>query len=99
MHEAIVSEDGLIIGISADSVDSHRRFRASLELPYHLLSDQGKRVIRQYDVQRRLPFLPNKRVTYIVGKDGMVRGIFHHEMAFGQHKSDVLAGLQALNRP
>ena len=97
MHEAIVFENALIIGISADSVESHQRFRASLDLPYHLLSDERKEVIRLYDVQRMLPFLPNKRVTYIVGMDGMIKGAYHHELAFGQHKNDVLVGLHALN--
>ena len=54
-------------------------------------------MIRLYDVQRMLPFLPNKRVTYIVGMDGMIKGVYHHELAFGQHKNDVLVGLHALN--
>ncbi len=62
------------------------------------MSDQDKGLIRLYDVQRRLRFLPNKRVTYIVGKDGMISGVYHHELAFGQHKNNVLAGLRALNQ-
>ena len=86
----------MIVGISADPVESHRRFRESLGLPYSLLSDPDKQVIRLYDVKRRLPLLPNKRVTYIVSKAGVISGVYHHEIAFGQHKSDVLGGLQAL---
>ena len=86
----------MIVGISPDSVDSHRRFRESLNLPYPLLSDPDKGVIRQYDVQRRLPLLPSKRVTYIISKAGVISGVYHHELAFGQHKNDVLDGLRAL---
>jgi thioredoxin-dependent peroxiredoxin len=86
----------MIVGISADSVDSHRRFRESLNLPYPLLSDPDKHVIRLYDVKRRLPLLPNKRVTYIVSKQGAISGVYQHELAFGQHKEDVLQGLRAL---
>jgi peroxiredoxin Q/BCP len=88
--------DGRIVGISADSVEIHRRFRESLSLPYPLLSDPEKTVIRLYDVKRRLPVLPNKRVTYIVSKAGIISGVYHHETAFGQHKNDVLEGLRAL---
>jgi peroxiredoxin Q/BCP len=78
-------------------VESHRRFRESLNLPYPLLSDPGKRVIRQYDIQRQLPLLPSKRVTYIISKAGVIAGVYHHELVFGQHKNDVLEGLRLLN--
>ena len=88
----------MIVGISADSVESHARFRDSLGLPYHLLSDPDKHAIRLYDVKRSLPLLPNKRVTYIVSKTGIISGVYHHELAFGQHKNDVLEGLRRLNR-
>jgi thioredoxin-dependent peroxiredoxin len=97
VHEAIETLDAVIIGISADSLDSHARFRASLGLPYPLLADTDKNVIRLYDVRRRLPLLPHKRVTYVVSKAGIISGVFHHEIAFGQHKNDVLAELRALN--
>ncbi len=86
----------MIIGVSADSVDSHRRFRESLSLPYPLLSDSSKDVSRLYNVNRRLPLLPGKRVTYIVNKAGLISGVYHHEVAFGEHKDDVLNGLRAL---
>jgi peroxiredoxin Q/BCP len=91
-----VSLDGMIVGISPDSVDSHRRFRESLGLPYPLLSDPDKRVSRLYDVKRSLPLLPNKRATYIVSKAAVISGAYHHELAFGQHKNDVLEGLRSL---
>ena len=87
----------MIVGISSDSVESHQRFRASLELPFHLLSDPHKDAIRAYGVGRRIPPIPNKRVTYVVDKGGTIRGVFHHEIAFGQHKDDVLGALRQLN--
>ena len=98
MHEAIVSLDGMVVGISPDSVESHRRFRESLHLPYPLLSDSGKSIIQRYDIQRRLALLPDKRVTYIISKTGVIAGVYHHELAFGQHKNDVLEGLRLLNQ-
>jgi len=89
----------MVVGVSVDSVDSHRRFRESLDLPYPLLSDPNKHVIRLYDVKRSLPLLPNKRVTYIVSKSGIISSVYHHELAFGQHKNNVLRGLRALSDP
>ena len=87
----------MIVGISSDSVESHRRFRASLGLPFNLLSDPHKQIIRRYGVGRRVPLIPNKRVTYVVDKAGTIRGVFQHEIAFGQHKEDVLDALRKLN--
>lgn len=87
----------MIVGISSDSVESHQRFRASLGLPFHLLSDPDKSIIRAYGVGRRIPFIPNKRVTYIVNKAGAIRGVFHHELSMGQHKNDVLSALSQLS--
>jgi peroxiredoxin Q/BCP len=98
VHEAIESLDGMVVGVSPDTVESHRRFRESLNLPYSLLSDSGKSIIRQYDIQRWLPLLPGRRVTYIISKAGVIAGVYHHELAFGQHKNDVLEGLRLLSR-
>ncbi len=96
-HEAIASEDAVIVGISADSADSHRRFRAAHELPFGLISDPDRRIIRLYDVQRRIPFLRNKRVTYVIDRSGVIRDVLHHEIAIGKHKDDVLERLRAIN--
>ena len=38
-----------VLGISTDSVKSHAEFRASLELPFHLLADEGGEVSKAYD--------------------------------------------------
>lgn len=78
-------------------MESHARFRASLDLPFPLLSDPDKRVMALYDVKRRLPLLPNKRVTYIVDKEGTIAGVYHHEMAMSRHVENVVEGLLALN--
>lgn len=96
-HEAIENEGAVLLGISVDSPQSHQNFRLDLDLPYHLLSDEDKSVITLYGVKRRLPFLPNKRVTYIIDKAGAIRGVFHHEVAIGRHRDDVLGALREIN--
>ena len=96
MDEAIAEQDAIIIGISADSIDSHRRFRESLSLPFPLLSDTDRHVMALYDVRRRLRFLPNKRVTYVVDKSGKIAGVHHHELTMGRHVQEVLEDLKAL---
>jgi peroxiredoxin Q/BCP len=96
-HEAIKSESAVLVGISVDSPQSHQNFRRDLNLPYHLVSDENKAIFSLYDVNRRLPFLPNKRVTYVIDRAGMIRGVFHHEISIGRHRDDVLAALREIN--
>ena len=73
------------------------RFKERLGLPFHLLSDPDKRIMRLYGVTRRLAFLPNKRVTYVVDKEGKIAGVFHHELAFDRHVQRVVETLRATN--
>lgn len=40
------------MGVSPDSVDSHRKFRQALNLPFHLLSDPDLAVSKEWDCYR-----------------------------------------------
>ena len=45
---AITDRDAVVFGISADSVESHRKFKEKYDLPFTLLSDEKREVIRAY---------------------------------------------------
>ena len=85
----------MVVGISTDSLESHNRFRDSNSLPFPLVSDPDKRIMGLYDVRRRLD-LGTSRITYLIGKDGVIRGVFHHELRISRHIQDVLKGLHVL---
>jgi peroxiredoxin len=61
----------VVLGISSDSLASHKRFAASLDLPFRLLSDPDLTVARKYashgDGGRA------KRTVFVVGPDGKIR--------------------------
>lgn len=61
-----------IVGISPQSVDSHSRFAEKYELPFPILSDTSKKVIRAYGVDGPLGF-GVRRATYLIGQDGVVQ--------------------------
>ena len=61
-----------IVGISPQSVDSHRRFADQYELPFPILSDMSKRAIRAYGVDGPLGF-GVRRATYLIGQDKKVK--------------------------
>ncbi len=62
------------MGISTDTVETQRKFKEELKLPYPLLSDQGGIVARQYGGTIPVVGLAN-RATYVVGRDGLVKEI------------------------
>jgi len=44
-----------LFGVSTDSVDSHRKFRASLDLPFSLLADTEGEMVRKFDAVMSIP--------------------------------------------
>ena len=97
-HETIEAQDAIVVGVSPDSTESHRRFRDELGLPFLLIADTERKVIGLYDVQRTFVIANTKRVTYLIDKAGTIRNVYHHEFAIGRHKNEVLDGLKNINK-
>ena len=57
--------DAEVIGISSDSMESHRAFAHKHDLPFALLSDEGGKVRKLYGVPNTLGLFPG-RVTYVI---------------------------------
>jgi len=62
--------DAVLVGISTDSVETHVRFAESLGMPFKLLSDPRQRIAAKYGAKGSEGY--NRRVVYVVGKDGKV---------------------------
>ncbi|KPQ40009.1 MAG: peroxiredoxin Q/BCP [Phormidium sp. OSCR] len=82
-----------VIGISGDSVSSHKQFARKHNLPFTLLSDQGNQVRKLYGVPATL-FILTGRVTYVIDKEGVVRHIFNSLLDFQGHINESLKVLQ-----
>ena len=85
-----------VIGVSADSVESHRRFAAHNRLPFHLLSDPEGALRARYGVPKTLGVLPG-RVTYLIDKQGVVRLIFSSQLQAAKHVEEALRVLRQLH--
>jgi len=60
-----------VIGVSHDSVDSHRKFADEYKLNFTLLADTNNTIINAYDV--KMPALSmSKRVSFLIGLDGKI---------------------------
>jgi peroxiredoxin Q/BCP len=85
-----------VIGISADSVESHQRFKNKYQLPFILLSDKDNKVINLFGVPPTLFILPG-RVTYVIDKEGIVKHIFDSQLDFNAHVDEALKTLKTIN--
>lgn len=87
-----------VFGISADSVKSHQKFSEKYNLPFPLLSDETKEVIKAYDVWKQKSFLGKKymgieRTTFIIDENGKIFHIFPKVKVDG-HVEEVIKQLE-----
>jgi thioredoxin-dependent peroxiredoxin len=82
----------VVIGISTDTLDSHRAFATHHGLPFHLISDDKGAIAKSFGVPNRAGFLG--RQTFVIGADGNVKKIYR-DVDVSKHVSEVLADLQS----
>lgn len=70
--------DVVVVGISADSLESHRQFAASVGAPFRLLSDPSQRVAARYGSKGDNGY--NRRTVYVIDARGRVA---YRDMRFG----------------
>ena len=88
----IQAAGAVILGVSADDVDSHAKFAEKFHLPFSILADPGKTIIDAYGVRMPLVGIA-KRWTFIIGKDGLIKDIVQDVKA-AEHDQQVLALLK-----
>jgi thioredoxin-dependent peroxiredoxin len=89
----------VVLGVSADDADSHRRFASKYRLPFTLLSDPDHRVMRAYGAYGEKTMYGRKvvgviRSTVWIGPDGRVRHHWARVANAAIHPEKVLAALR-----
>jgi thioredoxin-dependent peroxiredoxin len=87
----------VVLGVSADSVDSHARFASKYKLKFPLLSDEKKEVLNAYGVWKEKSMYGRKymgieRTTFVIDETGKISHIFPKVKVDG-HVDEVLAVL------
>jgi peroxiredoxin Q/BCP len=82
--------DAVIIGISAQSVESHKNFAQKNNLRYTLLSDDKNQVRKLFAVPSRVFGLIPGRVTYVADKSGKVVFVFDSQTETQRHADEAL---------
>ena len=77
-----------IVGVSPQSVDSHRRFSKRFSIPFPLLSDQHKKVIDAYGVDGPFGF-GVRRTTFLIDSSKTIQNRVVSEMFVSSH-TDLL---------
>ncbi len=85
-----------VIGVSSQSVESHKSFASHHGLPFILLSDPNNEVRNLYDVPATLGIIPG-RVTFIIDKKDIVRHVFSSQFQPEKHIAEAVEVLKKLN--
>lgn len=84
-----------VLGVSSDSLESHRRFAEAHLLPFRLLSDRDDRVRKLYGATGALG-MPG-RITFIIDREGVIRHIFSSQLRVKKHIEEALEVLKTLS--
>ena len=84
----------VVLGVSKDSVASHKKFEEKYGLPFTLLSDTDTKVIQAYDVWKEKTLYGKKymgvvRTTYLIDENGMIVKAFGNVKA-AENPGDML---------
>jgi peroxiredoxin Q/BCP len=86
-----------VIGISTDSVSSHKLFSTKYNLNFKILSDVDDEVRSKFGVPKSFFGLVKGRVTYIIDKNGIVAWKFNSQLNSEGHISKAIEVLKELN--
>ena len=93
-HGALKTAGAVVLGVSIDDVKSHEAFASKYHLPFSLLADPDKAIIKAYGVKMFGLGLA-KRVTFVIDRQGVIRKIFRDVKPEG-HDQEVLAAVKVL---
>ena len=86
-----------IIGVSADTQESHTKFKTKYDLPFRLISDEDHRVLKDYDAwgEKKMygkSYMGVLRKTFIINEEGMVEKIIE-KVKTKEHSKQIFAEL------
>lgn len=92
---ALQAAGAVILGVSADTTESHKAFAEKFHLPFSLLADPDRRIIEAYGV--KMPLLGMaRRVTILIDRHGTIRKVIR-DVRTKDHDQQVLALLKSLS--
>ncbi|MFL0248768.1 thioredoxin-dependent thiol peroxidase [Candidatus Clostridium stratigraminis] len=95
--EKINELNAVVLGISRDSLSSHKNFCNKFSLTFTLLSDEDENVCKMYDVIKEKNMYGKKsigieRSTFIIDEQGIIKKIFR-KVKVNEHVEDIIKEL------
>ena len=90
--------DAIILGVSPDSVKSHKKFSEKYKLKFDLLADEEKKIVEKYGVWKEKSkygrkYMGVERTTFIIDGKGRIKKIFNKVKVDG-HNKEVMEALK-----
>lgn len=94
---AFDASKAVVLGISPDSVKSHKKFAEKYELPFRLLADEGHVIADTYGVWGRKKFMGREydgvmRTSFLINPEGKIAKVYE-SVKPEQHATEVLKDL------
>ncbi|MDQ6814206.1 MAG: thioredoxin-dependent thiol peroxidase [Bacteroidota bacterium] len=79
-YSELIEKGYEVIGISTDSVKSHKKFENKFQLPFPLIADEDKKIVEAYGVWGEKKFMGKKfmgtnRTTFLIDETGTIKKI------------------------
>ncbi len=93
-HQALQNAGYVVIGVSADSIESHQKFAQKYQLPFSLIADPDKKIISAYEAwgQKKMygkVYEGTLRITYVIDEEGKISRIIR-QVKPDSHASQIL---------
>ena len=91
------NKETVILGISKDSIESHKNFKSKYNLPFALLSDEEGQMVNDYGVWKEKSMYGKKymgieRTTFLIDEKGKIKEIWNKVKVPG-HVQDIISKL------
>ena len=100
LNSMILKNNTVVYGISADTIQSHLKFKKKYNIKFDLLSDVNKKVLKKYGVWRQKAFMGKKymgivRTTFLIDKNSKVHKIWNN-VRVKDHAKDVFSEIKKI---
>ncbi len=80
-YQSLIDDGAVVLGVSADGEESHRKFIAKHNLPFALFADPSKAILEAYGVWVEKSMYGKKymgveRSTFVIRPDGHIKSVF-----------------------
>ena len=91
-HAELEKLGAVVVGVSSGSQQMHRQFKETNNLPFALISDEQKTIIKQYDVSG---FIWSQRATFLIDREGKIAYIWR-SVNVNTHAQEVIKKIEEL---